>query len=275
MTNPYLAKQKNKRNRTYTHPGHPDLEYPSVTTILKCLNTGDGLMYWAVNSVTDYAINNWDDLTPHTKKMKRELIKKYRPDAEGTTMQPPLAGTAVHDLIESYIESGSPTFSWSVLRDLEKAEVDPDEALEQLMPRFLQFLAWEQRFKPKWLYSEATIFNKTVGYAGTLDAVAEIAGRTYMIDFKAAKGIYPNYSLQLHALAHGEEVVYPDGRVEKFKRPDTLSLLHITPREANWQQVHYDPRTFETFKSLVEVEKWWIERYHLQFGKVDVSKHED
>src|SRR5690606_39338742 len=76
----------------------------------------------------------------------------------------------------------------------------------------VQTCAFRSRFQPKWELCEATVFNHTVGYAGTLDGLATIGGKTYLIDFKAANGIYPDYSLQLHALAHGEEVVRSEER---------------------------------------------------------------
>lgn len=47
-----------------------------------------------------------------------------------------------------------------------------------------RFDEWWELYQPKPLATEVTIWNETVGYAGTLDLVAEIAGRTCIIDYK-------------------------------------------------------------------------------------------
>ncbi len=64
-----------------------------------------------------------------------------------------------------------------------------DESREQLIINGEQAYAdrfdeWWEAFKPRPLAAEVTIWNDTVGYAGTLDLVAEIAGRTCIIDYK-------------------------------------------------------------------------------------------
>lgn len=47
-----------------------------------------------------------------------------------------------------------------------------------------RFDEWWELYRPTPLATEVTIWNDTVGYAGTLDLVAEIAGRTCIIDYK-------------------------------------------------------------------------------------------
>lgn len=274
MTNPTLARQKASRNRTYTHPVTKQ-EYPSVTTVKKMLHTNDALMNWAVKMTAEYVIDRWDMLAEMNKTTKRRYIKGGRYEmsvAPGTTIAPSTVGTLVHGMIEQYIKTGVPSFDEDCLSDLARNDIDPEDAFEQCLPRFGAFKAWNDRFQPQWELCEATVFNHTVGYAGTLDGLATIGGKTYLIDFKAANGIYPDYSLQLHALAHGEEVVTPEGVITPMKMPDELSLLWITPPsgknlpKVKWQQVHHDPEAFEAFKSLVQLEKFWVERSHLQFG---------
>ena len=47
-----------------------------------------------------------------------------------------------------------------------------------------RFDEWWELFHVEPIAPEITVWNKTVGYAGTLDLVARINGRTCLIDYK-------------------------------------------------------------------------------------------
>src|SRR5699024_10150636 len=72
---------------------------------------------------------------------------------------------------------------------------------------------WCQCYQVKPLAAELTVWNHTVGYAGTFDLVAEIGGRVCLIDYKTrgtdrsgrVKSLNSNVVMQLAAGYKAEE----------------------------------------------------------------------
>lgn len=113
-----------------------------------------------------------------------------------------------------------------------------------------RFDEWWEAFNPRPLAAEITIWNDTVGYAGTLDLVAEIAGRTCIIDYKTkgtdkrgrVKALDEKVVMQLVAGLKAEEsLVDPDaGSWEPWKYGDAPVLMgvalgetQVLPQQAN------------------------------------------
>ena len=91
-------------------------------------------------------------------------------------------GSEIHGLIENYIKNG----------------VDPRGKIRpEVENGFLAFLEWEQAHGVKWIGSEKTVFDDYIMVAGTVDAIAEIDGKRYLIDFKSSKAIYDEYKMQV------------------------------------------------------------------------------
>ncbi len=63
----------------------------------------------------------------------------------------------------------------------------------------LRFADFYTKFKPKILASEVTTISHKYKYAGTLDIVCEIDGKTYLLDIKFGNAIYDTYYFQLAA----------------------------------------------------------------------------
>lgn len=272
MSLPPLARAKNQQGRTYVHPV-TGKEYPSVTTITGMKDKSGALVGWATRETTEYVVRNWDELSAQTAKLKRYLIKgaRFEQKAPGTSFSPAKAGDLIHDIVEGYINTGTPFFSPHALKICDEAEVTPLQAMEEVLPWFENFLAWEKRWKPEWVLAEASVFCDSVGYAGTLDFLFKIGDRTYLGDLKTGKAAYPDYSLQLHALAHGEEIVTLSGEVTPMPKIDAMCILHVTPKYANWIEVKDDPDTWTAFRGLAAVQRWDIHRAHLQFGTTVTS----
>jgi hypothetical protein len=78
-----------------------------------------------------------------------------------------------------------------------------------------QFDDWWSTFRVRPLATEITVWNETVGYAGTLDLVAEIAGNVCLIDYKTkstdragrVKSLDPKVVMQLVAGLKAEEQI--------------------------------------------------------------------
>jgi hypothetical protein len=76
----------------------------------------------------------------------------------------------------------------------------------------LSFVKWFQEVKPKVLAWETVVFSDMYNYAGTVDFICEVAGETWIIDFKTGQYIWPEYELQLSAyrrtIENGENVFF-------------------------------------------------------------------
>src|SRR3990172_181392 len=106
--------------------------------------------------------------------------------------------------------------------------------------RWLKGLPWAHRDKAADLGTavpEASVFNRTERYAGTLDAIATIGGRTLVIDVKSGKGVYPETALQLAAYRWAEFVGVPDGSEQPMPPTVGAAVLHLTDQGDSFQHV--------------------------------------
>lgn len=121
-------------------------------------------------------------------------------------------GSNVHQLTEDYDngiecnlldENGSPKYSleeWSM---------------------FERYVDFSKMYKPEHLLIEQTFVNGSLGFAGTLDRICRIDGKSYVLDIKTSNGIYNSYWLQLAAY----EMLY----LNAFPSLDAAQKLNLPP----------------------------------------------
>lgn len=248
---------------------HPRMRYP-VTTPELAAATDYGRMYARVRggellvpSITTVIGQHANDLSGWhgymAAKAALEDQRAYRAsgshglkfaiirDAASASERYRDAAAARGDRVHNYAEAVA-------LRAMGR-EHNLDESREQLILNGEQAYAdrfdeWWEAFKPRPLAAEVTIWNDTVGYAGTLDLVAEIAGRTCIIDYKTkgtdkrgrVKALDEKVVMQLVAGLKAEEsLVDPDeGTWEPWKYGDAPVLMgvalgetQVLPQQAN------------------------------------------
>ena len=208
MTAPALASTASQGHRIYTWAGR---EFPSVTAILKGGVPAPFLPAWAAKAAAEYAIANLDRLRllpagQAVREVKRAPWQQRDQAAE--------LGTAVHAAIEADA-AGRP-----------RPEL-PDQA-GPLLAAYERFTA---DHRPAWLASEATVFSRRYGYAGTLDAIAALAGRPglVLLDVKTGRGVYPEAALQLAAYAHADFAGQLDGTETPLPEVEGGAVLHLRP----------------------------------------------
>ena len=153
----------------YTINGQYDVA--SWTGVLGILDKSAGLLPWAVNCAVKYIQDNGIDSLEKAKTEWR-TVKDEACDI----------GSEVHGIIEKYIKYGRDTIG---------------ELRPEVENAFLAFLDWEKTTGVIWHASECRVYNSRVHIAGTFDAIGEIEGKHYLIDFKSSKGHYSEYELQL------------------------------------------------------------------------------
>lgn len=128
-------------------------------------------------------------------------------------------------------------------------------------------------FKVKPVTAEATVWNSTVGYAGTNDLLCEIDGRLTLLDWKTKKkikfpgerwyrmSIKPTIALQLEAARRGEEM-YDEQADEwvEWKGANAIEQVGVAlgPNGYEAVRVHQREDTWETFQALLTAWHWDI-----------------
>ena len=214
---PPVARVETKRGHYYKDGQGQRI--PGVTTIL-----GDGLpkaalINWAANATAEAAVNRWDELSDMPPAQRLDALKKARYE---TTDKAKRRGTEVHGYAERLVQG-------------EQVTGIPDE-LRGHVEAYARFV---DAFNVQPVLVEVVIVNYTIGYAGTLDLVAEIdcpltGGRaTWLLDVKTnEKGIYAETALQLAAYRYSEFYVDADGKEQPMITVDHCGAVHVTSGDA-------------------------------------------
>lgn len=188
------------------------VQYPSVTTITGMLDK-PALLQWASNCAVEYINDNIDivkdPIDVHAgEDVLNQAKKAYctKRDSAATS------GTICHKAIEIYIQDGKTPEVEEMLSDDESASTGFDA-----------FIEWEETNHVKWLETECKVVSVLFGYAGRFDAIAEVNGIRYLIDFKTSKGIYDEMKYQLCAYrqAYNQQLEEGQEPIEK------LAILHL------------------------------------------------
>lgn len=145
---------------------------PSVTQIIGLINKPQ-LVQWAYNLA-----------------LKGENYREVSKEAAHI-------GTVVHDNIAGLLckALGEPD------RIVPPGIEEEDEEARNSYNAFLKWYEDAETGKKIPLLSESSLVHEQEGYGGTLDAVFNIDGDRYLVDFKTSKAIYDEYWIQLAAYA--------------------------------------------------------------------------
>lgn len=241
--------------------GDPPERFWSVTTILKGGLPSPALTAWGMKAVAEYAVANHKQLTSmlQTVRLRRgedgfyvitdpdqvqaaiDWLKgsPYRErDRKGDI------GTAVHQAAEAHI--------------LGKPWPKPDDDVAPYVDQFHRFV---DEFKPAFELAEASVYNRTEAYAGTLDAILTVPGRgRALVDFKTSgKGVYPEHALQLAMYRFAEFIGLPDGTEAPMPSVDGCAVLWLAPDTYELVPVQADEQVFTAAKYVRECFRWMEE----------------
>ena len=237
MTGPVNSTTDRWGNRAYTWNGE---EFESVTTILKGIPK-EALIGWAANVTADAAIEAaktgaLEKLIEQDEAGARKFLTQARFTKRDDAAD---AGSLIHRAIEAHILGA-------------EAPVVPI-TLRASMDTFHQF---EAEYQPVWEASEATVYNRTDGWAGTLDAICVIGGRRIILDVKSGKNAYPEHAVQLNAYARGEFIGLPDGTEHPMPELDGAAVLHLRPRGFKLIDIPLDDRVYGVLRTAADMREW-------------------
>lgn len=179
MTDPQLA-HTTEFGRMYSRSVNSPPDVPSITTVIA--QEAKDLSGWASHMAATELIGD-TRLSGAVGSVSslRALAREASSAAERFRDAAAARGDRVHQYAEHVALAAM------------GVDADPDEARRVLAERgetaFAdRFDQWWESYGVKPLATEVTVWNHKVGYAGTLDLVAEIGGRTCIIDFKT-KGL--------------------------------------------------------------------------------------
>lgn len=228
------VKQSGFGGRGYKHPLTGQV-VPGVTTITGAAHK-PALLQWVVDQTAAFAVANIDSLLNRSELQGWGFLRWYHkrnplPLEEGTDIRnfhvgvlndAAELGTSMHDLIEADVDNRRPY---------------PDTSFEP--PQFHQMVpVWEQ-FKSEHtiepLFTEATVWNSELGYAGTFDGLWLIDGKLYLIDIKTSRNTWPEHHMQLAALLNADVIVTRNEEGEWVEIPlsdfqiEGVKIIHIRP----------------------------------------------
>lgn len=226
----------------------------SVTTLLKVIDR-PALQYWAAGATARAAYENLKYLASDLERYGLEGAVKQLSEARfKQKSRASDIGDGVHRLIEAHILGAT------------RPPVDPELA-DEIMPRFSEFLRWEEEYQPTYRQSEATVFHAEHGWAGTLDFIAEIGGRGEgVVDVKNTNpgrdgkpGVYGEHALQVAAYANAAEIAAVRGSwVEPIPMAPMSwgAVLWLYRDRHAFIEVKIGPKEYEAFRVAAQLYRY-------------------
>lgn len=214
---------------------------PSVTTILDVIDKPQ-LAAWKVKRAATFAVEHLDtvrtmlEAAPGSEADAASWIAR---EADRTRDTAGARGTWVHEVC-ARIALGRPV-----------------TALEGENPYVVAFREWWAQVQPATAIVERMGINEEIGYGGTLDLIARIDGRNWLIDLKTSKGVYPGTAGQLAAYAKFDYLGTPNSSIkEPMPVCSKFAVLHLTSWGARFVEYRPTVATWDMFKGAAAIKAW-------------------
>lgn len=218
-------------------PDGSETKIPGVTTLLGDGIPKGGLTSWAAGEAAQYAIEHWAELEQlrllDRAKQIQYAWQRTRDAAAGK-------GTTIHRIAEQLSHG---------------VEVDKPAGLEGHIEACVRFL---DSYDVTPVISEATIVNRAIPYAGTLDLVADLLGHRYLLDWKTGKSVYAEAALQLAAYAHAEHYLDKAGLEQPFADlcVERGAVVHLRADGYDVYPMQIGEAPFNLFRHAAWVGRW-------------------
>ena len=133
------------------------------------------------------------------------------------------------------------------------------EEVQQIVEQYKKWdfdNVWEHDRHVKYLTVEAPVFHRGFNYAGTLDAIVEIDGKNYVLDYKTSSRIRDSHKWQLSAYFNAEVLGIPYNMREYPMLDFNLAgglILHLTKDKVveHWVPIEQIVAGYDLFKEAV------------------------
>ena len=257
------------------------IPFPSVSSILSIVDKSDFLSPWVAKQIVEFIRDN---ALPQGESHEKEwivadsVLDHAHESYKATSGRAMSIGSRVHELAENF---GSESINW------EEEPVEVRNGYEAFVkftrnenPIFLELerpvVHWNALgYLLESPFSENIPKNKLrpYAYSGTYDAIAEINGRNYILDYKTSKDVYPTHWLQVSSYLkarlslNGKQLKLFtdfDEPVEKIIdypeiRLDGVGIVHLDKYVGDYNLILHNmdfvDERFDTFKALAKF--WW------------------
>lgn len=217
----------------YKHPLTGQV-VPGVTTVLKKLDK-PGVLQWAVDNTSAYAVANIDALLSRTEEQGYGFLRWY-------WKRDPLQGD--QDDIRNYsagvlndaAELGTLMHDWVAADHGGQPYPDVSIAPEYFWQMVAQWDAWKEANSVEPVLTETTLWSHQYGYAGTADGLWLVNGVMTMLDVKTSRNVWDEHFMQLAALGACDALLKEvDGEWVEDGVPgfSQYALLHIRPEDTD------------------------------------------
>ena len=156
----------------------------SVSRICGVVDKSDALLIWASRLCSEYLLSL--PVKERTDDAVKIAVNKHREKKDEAAA----VGTLAHAWAEDYIKSGDVSI--------------PDDP--QVANAVSWFLEWVDNHSIEWLASERFVYSDRYNYVGICDAIANIDGKKYLVDFKTSNRIRMlEYGMQTVAYKYAYE----------------------------------------------------------------------
>ncbi|MCW4464511.1 PD-(D/E)XK nuclease family protein [Glutamicibacter sp. MNS18] len=175
MTTPKLATQT-ELGRMYARQVGGQVSVPSITTVIgvEHMDLTGWAGYMAAKSLAEHG-QLAEALGDQTRM--RRLVRESASASEQYRDQTATRGDRVHDYAEQ--------FALGVLGEPNELRSSREQLAAKDELGFARSLeAWWKDYRVEPIAAEVTVWNETVGYAGTIDLIARVGGRLALVDYK-------------------------------------------------------------------------------------------
>ena len=223
-----------KNGRYYEWNGE---KYPSVTTILSKGIPKPGLIKWSARFVAEAAVLQQDQWMDKSDGEAVEYLAGLPDNRRNSSAS---LGSSIHAAAEA-VAQGNP------IRD------DLPDAAKPYIRGFERFV---EDFRPAYLHTETAVFNRSHGYAGTLDSVVRIGRTVWVLDTKTGNRVYPEVALQLAAYSRAEFIGKEGGEEVAMPKIKKGGVLHLFQNGYSLIPVRIDDEVFDAFLAVKDVHYW-------------------
>lgn len=223
MTNPKINTIKRGGSRYYVEPSS-GRKNPGVTSVVNMLPK-EFLKFWAAKMVAEFAVEHIGEVVGIAMTNPEAAVDMLKGTPTRFTKGAADVGSDAHDAFEKIAKG-------------EAVRVTPP--LKPYIEHFNEFLELAQ---PEFIFTEETVWNDELGYAGSFDALATIRGdipgmkgKTLFFDWKTTRsGVHEEVALQLSAYRKATHIIRPDGSRVPLPKTDGAAVLLIRPE--GWKLV--------------------------------------
>jgi hypothetical protein len=219
----FTGRKNHGRGHSYWIDG---AKVDGVTTVISKGLPKPALVNWAARTAAELAVDKWDELALMTPSARLTAISK---GPEASRNAAGVQGTRVHALAERLVAG---------------QEVPVPDQLAGYVDACVRFL---DDFDVQPILNETSVFSRKWQYAGTLDLIAVIDGKTWLLDWKTNKsGPFGDTAFQLAAYRHAEFTL-DDGEETALPEVAECGVVWLRQDGYDLHPYHADQGVFRQF----------------------------